>query len=506
MKKNYILTGLLSLSMSITFGQFQQIEEGGFENWENLTLASEEPLQWSSLKTADALAAQAPKVLSPDAGRGAGKCIKLEVKNAFGIAANGIITNGMVHADFNPALGYVYTNASDAQWNTPFSSFPDSVVGYYKYAPINGDRGKVEIILHSGSNAKLPENGTAGAQIARARYDVTTATGSWTRFSAPFGYYNNNTPNYMLIVITSGDSTISEIGTIAWYDDIELIYNTITTGTIAQLTYSVTNTVGAPITIPYTLSSDAPSSIQLIAQLSDENGSFSHPVNLDTITGTTSGNIVTEIPPQTQPGTAYRVRVISTSPMFKTRNIVAGTDDLTVNLVGNYITPDNQDFPSGVVGQGATVFTVYETTPATSREWFIGDSSGVNFQAFAPAETGTTLSYDPATKGYATLVCVSETATDSLISNKVLVYYGQLGLMEYNANAINAKVYQSNNKILIQSDEKIDYAVFNASGKLISKGEVNKQIATFTPQKTGLYFVQLRNEKALDTKKIIFNK
>lgn len=506
MKKNYFLTGLLTLCLSSVFAQFQQLENNGFENWENLGLASEEPLEWSSLKTADALAAQAPKVLSQDVGHNAGFCIKLEVKNAFGIAANGIITNGIAHADFNPELGYVYTNASDAQWNTSFSSHPDSVVGYYKYAPVSGDKGKVEIILHTGSIAKLPENGTAGSQVARARYDVTAATGTWTRFSAPFNYFNNNTPNYLLCVITCGDSTIAKVGTIAWYDDVQLVYNTITTGTITPLAYSVTNTTGAPISIPFTLSGDAPAGNQFIAQLSDENGSFAHPTNLDTITGTTSGVFSTEIPPQTQPGTGYRVRVIATSNAFDIHNIVAGADDIAVNLTGNYITPDNQDLPSGVVGQGALAFTVYENPVATSREWFLGDSSGTNFQPFAPAETGISLTYNPSAKGYATIVCVSKTTTDSLISNMVLVYFGQLGLMKYNANAINAKVYQSNDVIVVKSDSKLDFAVFNASGKMIYRGQVNKKIATFTPQKTGLYFVQITDGKSLDTKKIIFNK
>jgi hypothetical protein len=504
MKKIYLLVSTLFLGMFSAVAQ-QQFENGGFESWENLGLASEEPTEWSSLKTADALASQAPKVLTQDAGR-TGVCIKLTTGNAFGINANGILTNGRVHADFNPELGYVYTQTSDSKWNTPFTSFPDSIVGYFKFAPSGTDKGKVEVILHTGSVAKLPENGTAGSQVARARYDVTTTTSSWIRFSAPFHYYNNNTPAYMLCVITCGDSTITNAGTIAWYDDFQFIYNTITTGSINPLIYNVTNNLGTSIAIPFTVSSDAHAGNQFIAQLSDKNGSFSHPINLDTINAVGSGTINTMIPAQTAPGTGYRVRVIATDPAFKMRGIVPNTDDITVNLTGNYITPDNQALPSGIVGQDSITFTVYETVAATSREWFIGDSSGLNFQSFPIAQTSVNMIYNPASKGYATIVCASKVGVDSLISNKVLVYFGQLGLMQYDAQKINAKVYQSNESIVISSNEKVHYIIFDANGKKVAQSANDVQQAVFTPNQSGLYFVQISTGKAIDTRKIIFNK
>ncbi|MEO9257136.1 MAG: hypothetical protein ABI207_02070, partial [Crocinitomicaceae bacterium] len=90
MKKIYTLIGIFAFGASLTFAQ-QQLENPGFETWENLGSASEEPTEWSSLKTADALAAQAPKVLFQDAGRSGGFSIKLVTGSAFGIPANGTI-------------------------------------------------------------------------------------------------------------------------------------------------------------------------------------------------------------------------------------------------------------------------------------------------------------------------------------------------------------------------------------------------------------------------------
>jgi len=503
MKKIYTLIGIFTFGATLTFAQ-QQLENPGFETWDNLGSASEEPAEWSSLKTADALAAQAPKVLFQDAGRTGGFSIKLVTGSAFGIPANGMITNGRVHADFTPSNGYVYTETSDSKWNTPFSSFPDSLVGYYKYTPVGSDPGKVEIILHTGTNGQMPENGTAGNRVGRARFDFSVAQSNWTRFSVPFHYYNHNTPQYILSVLTSGDSTMSTPGTTAWFDDIELIYNTITTNTIAPLVYNVTNTTGDAIIIPFTLSGDAPAGNKFIAQLSDETGSFAHPTNLDTISGTTSGSISTMIPRQTQPGTGYRVRVIATNDAFQTRYVVANTDDITINLQGTYITPDNNDMPSGIVGQGSIVFTVFENPTALGREWFFSDSLGAVFNTFSPSETGTTLNYNPATKGYTKIMCTSFYATDTLFSNAVLTYYGQLGLLEYGNTLTGVNVYQSSNSIVISSDKAIEFVVYDASGRKLNQGKTSGT-TSFQPKESGLYLIQLSDGKSLETRKLIFN-
>lgn len=221
MKK--ILFATFYLIPSFFYSQ-QQLQNGDFEVWENVGTATEEPENWSSLKTADALASTAPQVLSRDVGRIGGYSVRLEAKTVLGIPANGIVTNGRVHADFNPANGYVYTNSGNAQWHTDFTSRPDSIVGWYKYAPQNGDKGKVEIILHTGQG-QLPFNGLEANIIGRAKYEFTQAQASWVRFTTPFNYWKAGTPEFVLTTIAAGDSTISKNGTVLWVDDISLIYN-----------------------------------------------------------------------------------------------------------------------------------------------------------------------------------------------------------------------------------------------------------------------------------------
>jgi hypothetical protein len=240
MKRNTFLAIALLLSFNLLAQQ--QLENAGFETWQNAGSPTEEPTEWSSIKTSDAttLNALAPQVceLSTDAHSGTYSVKLTNVSTTFGPVATGTLTNGRAHADVNANNGYVFTDASNAQWNTTMTTRPDSIVGWYKYAPNNGDKCKVEAILHTGA-AKNPENGTAANFIGRARFLSTANVGTWTRFSVPFSYYNSNTPSHILVVLTAGDSTIAKSGSIAFYDDLELIYNPVSVEEINASNVSV---------------------------------------------------------------------------------------------------------------------------------------------------------------------------------------------------------------------------------------------------------------------------
>ncbi len=223
----------VALSMGYLTAQ-QQLENPGFETWEG-SGATLEPVDWSSLKTSNSttLAQAAPQVLFQDTGRNGGLAVKLENKSALGVVANGIVTNGRVHADFNPNNGFVYTESNDPKWNTPFTSRPDSLTGWYKFQPAssggNTDKGKVEVFLHKTTSGQNPVGNTAANMIGKARFNMTESASDWTRFTVPFNYTSTDNPEYVLVVLTSGDSTNAIAGSIAWFDDLELIYSTANT-------------------------------------------------------------------------------------------------------------------------------------------------------------------------------------------------------------------------------------------------------------------------------------
>lgn len=222
---------MLLLIISLPIHIFCQIEiqNRDFEAWEDMG-AFMEPFHWSSLKTADNLATTAPVVLFQDnTGRNGSLCARLEVKpTPFGFDANGIMTTGRIHAELDPENGSAYTDPNNDDFHLDVYYRPDSITGYFKYSPTGNDKGKVEAVFHTGQDS-LPSVDESGF-IGRARYDITTAQSGWTRFSAPFTYYNMTTqPEFLLIVATAGDSTVAQAGSTVWFDDFLLIYENMST-------------------------------------------------------------------------------------------------------------------------------------------------------------------------------------------------------------------------------------------------------------------------------------
>ena len=225
MKSLHIIFALLIINGTLS----QQLENSGFEQWENVGTGEEEPLSWSSTKTSDnsSLNGLAPQVISRSTDAHTGTyAAKLVNKNVpfVNIVANGILTNGIVHTTTNPQDSYVYTDVNSSDHSQPFTSFPDSIVGWYKYAPQGNDVGNIQVLIH-GSYGQLPIDASTSI-IALAEFDFS-ANSNWTRFSTPFIYYPTiNNPSYILCNISAGDSTQAVANSELKIDDLELIYNT----------------------------------------------------------------------------------------------------------------------------------------------------------------------------------------------------------------------------------------------------------------------------------------
>lgn len=225
---NKILLILWCLSVHCGLSAQQQLENAGFENWEFVDLPKDEPTDWSSIKTSDnPITSNAAPVVweqSTDAHSG-NYSVKLFNISTFGVVATGTLTNGRVHADFNPDSGYVFTQHDDARWHTAFTSRPDSLVGWYKYYPSNNDHGGIRAILHV-EEGSLPERQTHDNWVADANFLMPAETkDAWTRFSVPFTYFSDDTPEYILVVIKAGNGTDAIADSYALVDDLQLIYN-----------------------------------------------------------------------------------------------------------------------------------------------------------------------------------------------------------------------------------------------------------------------------------------
>ena len=235
MKKKLFICVLALLSISKTFCQ-TQVENGNFETWENEGSDSQEPIEWSSLKTSDDdswlnLANQAPQVIwkettDPHSGNA---CLRLTVAD-FNILANlspnAIATNGRVFASTDAEDAYVLSDNSNTQWNTACADKPDSLVGWYKYAPLSGDKGKIEVLFHNSDElGRLPDNGTVSHHIGNGIIEFTVTQATWKRFSFPITYNSSSDPTSFLIVTTAGDELDAVSGSELLLDDMSFIYN-----------------------------------------------------------------------------------------------------------------------------------------------------------------------------------------------------------------------------------------------------------------------------------------
>lgn len=306
------------LGCSVCFAQ-PQLDGPSFESWTNAGQASQEPADWSSLKTSDGGAfinALVPQLCwrSTDAHTG-NYSVNLRTVSSVAGDANGLLTNGRVHAELAVENSYMFTVQDDAQWNTTMTSRPDSIVGWFKADPETGDRPNVGALLHV-DEGRLPAFGTEGNYVAGASWKGPYAqVTEWTRFSAPFQYLNNTQPEWILLILTAGDSAGSLVGTQVWYDDLALIYNLYCTPQVPSATVSATeaftlsvdfNTGGIPV-----------AATEFAVELSDPAGGFATPIVLGTLTSSaSSGTISCSIPAGTLPGVGYKLRVVAPSPFY----------------------------------------------------------------------------------------------------------------------------------------------------------------------------------------------
>lgn len=231
MKKFHTFFVSVFLLSGITVAQ-DQLENPGFEQWEDVLVSEtdtiREPLEWSSLKTSDndLLIPLAPLVCTRSSDAHSGDySVKLTNVDAGFLVANGVVTNGRIHADLNTDLAYIFTDTLDDQWNTPLTARPDSIAGWFNYTPQGEDSLQVIVILHRGFG-KQPDADSVNNWIGMAEYRSPLNTeGEWYRFSTPFIYFSDSIPEYILIILNSGNGYAPVAGSIALFDDFEMIYN-----------------------------------------------------------------------------------------------------------------------------------------------------------------------------------------------------------------------------------------------------------------------------------------
>lgn len=262
--------------------------------------------------------------------------------------------------------------------------------------------------------------------------------------------------------------------------------NSITTGTITP----TSNCPGETWIIPYTITGTYTSGNVFRAEISDATGSFVSPTTLGvTHASTTSGSWTATLPNPLPPGTAYRIRVISTNPP------VTGSDNgsnLTIKAlpVVNYpnIDPDT-------VCHNASAITLSGGNP--SGGIYMG--SGVSAGVFTPDASLAGVNYINYSYTDATTGC-SNTDSSSIF---VELCGGISGSGVY-SNDIIAYPNPSKGVVFLRQEGSENFnqhlEVLDVAGKLVFVKELTKETeeVTLSP---GVYFI--RKQGGGDAQKII---
>ena len=354
MKKIY----LLILSLTISMGAFaqMQLENPGFETWDNVTANNREPQQWSSIKTGGGNASTpdgyvVDRSASIRPGSLGTYSAVVETKTLFAVLfnvdVNGIMTNGRTEApSFSASDGYNRTKPDDEEFKTSFIDYPDTLVAWVNYEPVGNDNGRIQCVVHnvindglnSGEMGSLPENGSSQGDntaqtITKAEVDLTANTSGWTRLAIPFNYINGSSPEYILVTATS--SIVAgggEPGSKLYLDDFGLIYNI--TPVLASSTVDVSVFTSGDIDVVYSTGGTPQAATDFIVELSDENGSFASPIEIGSELATlqTSGTIICTVPAGTVAGTGYKVRVTNVSEYYASVEAPLTVTNLTVGI------------------------------------------------------------------------------------------------------------------------------------------------------------------------------
>jgi len=265
MKKLILILSLCFLTF-FTFAQ-SNVNNPGFETWDNLGAANEEPAEWNSFKTGSGFYAnfaqqqikRSTKVRSGAPGSYSALIWSMSI---LGTIANGCVTTGQVNMGAtapSSSSNYNITHTSNSSFSEAFSASPDSLVFWICYKPVNsGSNARVHAIMHDTYDVRDPiDAGSLPHVRAEATLNFPTTSNSWIRKSIPYIYNGAAaTSGYILITFTANNSPGGgNAGDSLYIDDIEMIYNvnlsslTVSQGTLVPA--FAPNTTDYSVTLPF---------------------------------------------------------------------------------------------------------------------------------------------------------------------------------------------------------------------------------------------------------------
>lgn len=262
-----------------------------------------------------------------------------------GIARSKIVrlnSDGTVDASFNPGAG-----ADSTVFTTSIQNDGKIIVGGL-FSSFNGSTRTKIVRLNSDGTTDFSFSSSSGAE---SNYSLNS---------------NVSSINTSLIqtdgkIIIGGDFTIYKgIGR----NRLARIYGgepcVISTNSLINNTYCA----GSSFNVSYSITGNLYAGNLFTAQLSDSNGNFASPINIGTLSSTTNGTISVTIPISQPFGINYRIRVVSSQPIY------TGADNgnnITINSVPTL--PGSINGNTTVCSGTANSYNINSVNGASSYTW-----------------------------------------------------------------------------------------------------------------------------------------
>lgn len=231
MKK--VILSVLSFAFSTALiAQTQEaFPNGGFETWENYSApnTSSYPAQFNSLNAFTAVGLGIVTCGKGTAPNVHGGTYSVRLKSvASPLSPSGVIPGMATTGDIN-VTNFVI------EGGMAFTSRPDSVIAWIKYAPaLSGasiiDTGYVEILLL---------NSDATDTVGRGRINVFEEVAGFTRYSAPIIYFNTNTPVKLRAILNASSGYSPVANSEIFIDDAQFVYNSNNVGEVSKVNCKV---------------------------------------------------------------------------------------------------------------------------------------------------------------------------------------------------------------------------------------------------------------------------
>jgi len=211
MKKTFLLLVASFMLLSVVFSQ-NDIPNSGFEDW-----SGGEPVNWNTLDQ-NILGTDFDMVTEDNGDSYSGTAsVRLETISEYiflygDVEMPGLLTLGELEVDVINQDGNVYGG-------TPYATNPQSLSGYYKYSPADGDSAAIGVVLYRWT-------GSTRDTLAGGDFWAWEEVNEWTEFEAVLEYQIWATPDTMNIIISSTAVEAEEvpIGSVLKIDELSFNY------------------------------------------------------------------------------------------------------------------------------------------------------------------------------------------------------------------------------------------------------------------------------------------